>query len=67
MIAPASYEVIIREILEKSVFIAAGSLEEAQQIAEFEYYDQGNIVLTDDNYIETEITAVCPSDEEPDF
>lgn len=67
MISPASYEVIIREILEKSVFVAANSLEEAQRIVEFEYYDQGNIILTDDNYIETEITAMCPSDEEPDL
>lgn len=66
MISPASYEVIIREILEKSVFVGANSLEEAQRTAEFEY-NQGNIILTDSDYVETEITAICPSDEVPEL
>lgn len=68
MIAPASYEVRIREYLEKTVWVDANSMEEALQKVEFEYYDCGNIILDSDNYTgETDIEVIGTSDEEPEF
>lgn len=67
MIASASYEVRIRETIEKTVWVDANSPEEAQQRVELEYYC-GNIILDSDNYTgETDIDVIGPSDEEPEF
>ena len=52
----AEYRVNIREILEKEVIIEAGSRTEATQIAANRYRNE-DIVLTADDYKETEISS----------
>ena len=67
MIMPASYEVVIREILEKTVYVSADSPEEAQSIVEYEYY-KGHIYLDSENYSgNNSIEVIGPSEEEPEF
>lgn len=67
MIAPASYEVVVREYLEKSVFVSAQNEDEALAKVE-DAYASGDIVLTSDNYYgHGDIELLGVSDEDPEF
>ena len=67
MIAPATYEVVVREYLEKSVFVSAQNEDEALVKVE-DAYASGDIILTSDNYYaHGDIELLGVSDEDPEF
>lgn len=52
----STYEVKVEESYIKVVEIEAASEEEAENLAA-DYYDVGNIVITDDDFVGTRISA----------
>lgn len=52
----STYEVKVEEFYIKVVEIEAASEEEAENLAA-DYYDVGNIVITDDDFVGTRISA----------